>query len=65
MSRQMERRLTEIEFKPKSGLWRAWRCSLCANIFASLPHTSNTTDGKAPQCCPYCGQIFDCATELG
>jgi hypothetical protein len=60
----LERHATEIEFKTKAIPWRAWRCSLCANLFATIPHDASSNDGKAPQCCPYCGQIFEGLTEF-
>lgn len=63
-TRLLDRRATEIEMKTNVTPWRAWRCSLCANIFATLPFLSESSDGESPECCPYCGQIFNAFTEF-
>lgn len=45
--------------------WRFFTCQICLNTFATVVgYKSESTDGSTPQCCPYCGVIFDNFTEL-
>ena len=60
----LDRRATEVLKRDAFlKLGRAWRCSLCGEIFVAFKYQSQSSDGEKPNCCPYCGQIFEHFTE--
>ena len=43
---------------------RHWQCRTCRNYFTCYAHNLTNSMPDQPNCCPFCGVIFDSMSEL-